>query len=161
VEAKAGPIIEQTANSGAPQNAENGRNEKAPASPPCGTNMPLLSFTHMAQRHTPLQLAADLGAAVLDTSVTLWWRWPVFLAAGMTSRDSAELNRMVSEKVAAATSGTVAAQTETMRIASRALTGKKTPHAATAVVAAALKPALRTVKANAKRLGKKRRSALR
>ena len=74
----------------------------------------------------------------------------------MTSRDSAELNRMVSEKVAAATSGTVAAQTETMRIASRALTGKKTPHAATAVVAAALKPALRTVKANAKRLGKKR-----
>jgi hypothetical protein len=161
VEAKAGPIIEQTANSGAPQNAENGRNEKAPASPPCGTNVPLLSFTHMAQRHRPLQLAADLGAAVLDTSVTLWWRWPIFLAAGMTSRDSAELNRMVSEKVAAATSGTVAAQTETMRIASRALTGKKTPHAATAVVAAALKPALRTVKANAKRLGKKRRSALR
>jgi hypothetical protein len=50
----------------------------------------------------------------------------------------------------------VAAQTETMRIASRTLTGKKTPHAATAVVAAALKPALRTVKANAKRLGKKR-----
>jgi hypothetical protein len=48
-----------------------------------------------------------------------------------------------------------------MRIASRALTGKKTPHAATAVVAAALKPALRTVKANAKRLGKKRRSAVR
>ena len=126
-----------------------------------GTNMPLRSFTHMAQRHTPLQLAADLGAAVLDTSITLWWRWPIFLAAGTTSRDGAELNRMVSEKVAAATSGTVAAQTEAMRIASRALTGKKTPHAATAVVAAALKPALRTVKANAKRLGKKRRSAVR
>jgi hypothetical protein len=54
-----------------------------------------------------------------------------------------------------------------MRISSRALTGKKTPHAATAVVAAALKPALRTVKANAKRLGKnkkrskKRKSAAR
>jgi hypothetical protein len=119
--------------------------------------MPLLSFIHMAQRHTPLQLAADLGAAVLDTSITLWWRWPILIAAGMTSRDSAELNRMVSEKVAAATSGTVAAQTETMRIASRAaLTGKRTPHAATAVMAAGLKPALRTVKANAKRLGKKR-----
>ena len=53
----------------------------------------------MAQRHTPLQLAADLGAAVLDTSITLWWRWPILIAAGMTSRDSAELNRMVSEKV--------------------------------------------------------------
>ena len=123
--------------------------------------MPLLSFTYMAQRHTPLQLAVDLGAAVLDTSITLWWRWPILLAAGMTSRDGAELNRMVSEKVAAATSGAVAAQTETMRITSRALTGKKTSHPATAVVAAALKPALRTVKANAKRLGKKRRSAVR
>ena len=75
----------------------------------------------MAQRHTPLQLAVDLGAAVLDTSITLWWRWPIFLAAGMASRDSAELKRMVSEKVAAATSGTVAAQTETMQIAARAV----------------------------------------
>jgi hypothetical protein len=44
-----------------------------------------------------------------------------------------------------------------MRIAARTLTGRKTPHAATTVVAAALKPALRTVKANAKRLGKKRK----
>ena len=86
----------------------------------------------MAQRHTSLRLAADLGAAVL------------------------ELTRMVSEKVSAATAGTIAAQTETMRIAARALRGKNTPHASTAVVAAALKPALRTVKANAKRLGKKR-----
>src|ERR1700686_3999921 len=118
--------------------------------------MQLLSFIHIAPRRTPFHLAADLGAEVLETSITLWWLWPILIAAGMTSRDSAELNRMVSEKVAAATSGAIAAQTETMRIASRALTGKKTPHAATAVVAAALKPALRTVKANAKRLGKKR-----
>jgi len=115
----------------------------------------------MAQRHTPLQLASDLGAAILDTSITLWWRWPILLAAGMTSRNNAELNRMVSEKAAAAASGAIAAQTETMKIASRALTGKRTPHATTAVVAAALKPALRTVKANAKRLGKKRGSAAR
>ena len=122
--------------------------------------MPLLGFTHMVQRRTPLQLATELGAAVLDTSIILWWRWPILLAAGTASRDGAELERMVSEKVAAAWAGTIAAQTETMRIASRALTGKKTPHAATAVVAAALKPALRTVKANAKRLGKKRRSAV-
>ena len=115
----------------------------------------------MAKQHTPLQLAVDLCAAVLDTSITLWCRCPIFLGAGMASRDSAELNRMLSEKVAAAMSGTVAVQTETIRIASRAFTGKKTPHAATVVVAAALKPALRTVKANAKRLGKKRRSAVR
>jgi hypothetical protein len=118
--------------------------------------MPRLSFTHMAKRHTPFQLAIDLGAAVIDTSITLWWRWPILMAAGMPSRDSAELNRMVSEKAAAAASGMVGAQTEAMRIAARALTGKKIPHASTAVAAAALKPALRTVKANAKRLRKKR-----
>ena len=118
--------------------------------------MPLPSLRHMAHRHTPFQLAADLGAAVLDTSITLWWRWPILLAAGMKTRDNAELSRMVSEKVVAATSGTIAAQTEAIRIAARALTRKKTPHASTAVVAAALKPALRTVKANAKRLRKKR-----
>jgi hypothetical protein len=115
-----------------------------------------LSFMHMAQRHTPLQLAADLGAAVIDTSLTLWWRWPILMAAGLPSRDWEELNRMVSEKAAAAASGMVAAQTEAMLIAARALTGKKTPHASTAVAAAALKPALRTVKANAKRLRKRR-----
>jgi hypothetical protein len=103
---------------------------------------------------------ADLGAAVLDTSITLWWRWPILFAAGTTGRDNAELSRTVSEKVEAATSGTIAAQTETMRIAARALTGKKTPHATTAVMAAAMKPALRTVKANAKRLRKKRRRSL-
>jgi hypothetical protein len=74
----------------------------------------------------------------------------------MPSRDTAELNRMVAEKAAAAASGLIAAQTETMRIAAKALTGKKTPHASTAVAAAALKPAFRTVKANAKRLRKKR-----
>jgi hypothetical protein len=34
--------------------------------------MPLLSLSLMAQRHTPLRLMADLGAAVLDTSITLW-----------------------------------------------------------------------------------------
>src|ERR1700754_2339638 len=115
-----------------------------------------LSFTHMAQRHTPLQLAVDLGAAMIDTSITLWWRWPILMAAGLPSRDTAELNRMVSEKAAAAAAGMVAAQAEAMQIAARSLTGKKTPHASTAVASAALKPALRTVKANAKRLRKRR-----
>jgi hypothetical protein len=124
-----------------------------------GTNMHRLSFTHMSRRHTPHQLAADLGAALIDTSITLWWRWPILMAAGLSSRDGAELNRMVSEKAAAATAGIVAAQTEAMRIAANALIGKKTPHASTAVAAAALKPALRTVKANAKRLRKRRRPA--
>jgi hypothetical protein len=110
----------------------------------------------MARRHTPFQLAVDLGVAVIDTSFTLWFRWPILMAAATPFRDNAELNRMVSEKAAASMSGMVAAQTEAMRIATRALTGKKTRHGATAVAAAALRPSLRTVKANAKRLRKKR-----
>src|SRR3954451_23515377 len=79
----------------------------------------------MAKRHTPFQFAADLTAAALDASITLWWRWPILLSAGMPSRDTAEFNRMVSEKATAAASGMVAAQTETMRIAVEAFTGKK------------------------------------
>jgi hypothetical protein len=122
-----------------------------------GTNASRLSFTHMAKQNTPFQLAIDLGAALVHTSITLWWRWPILMTAAMSSRDKAELNRMVSEKAAAATSGVIAAQTEAMLIAAKALTGEKTPHAATKVAAAALKPALRTVKANAKRLPKKKR----
>jgi hypothetical protein len=110
----------------------------------------------MTKQQTPLKLAADLGAAAFDASIAMWRRWPLLWSAGTPSRDSAELNRMVSEKASAAASGMVAAQTETMRIAMRALSGKKTRHASTAIVAAALKPAFRTVKANAKRLRKKR-----
>ena len=111
----------------------------------------------MARRHTPLQFAADLGAAMIDTGITLWWRWPMLMAAGTSARNTAELNRMVLEKTAAVTAGMMAAQTETMKIAAAALLGKPTPHASTAVAAASLKPALRTVKANARRLRRKKR----
>src|SRR6187399_1032492 len=104
----------------------------------------------MAQRDSSSQLAADLGAAVIDTSITLWWRWPILLMSGLPSRNSAELARMVSEKSAAMTTGMLAAQTEAMKIAAGALAGKVPDHATTAIAAAALKPALRTVKANAK-----------
>ena len=110
----------------------------------------------MAQRHTPLRLAADLNAAILDTSITLWWRWPILMAAGLPTRNATELNRMVSEKAAAAVAGTIAAQNEAMRIAMAAVFGRQTPHAQAAVVAAALRPGLRTVKANARRLRRKR-----
>jgi hypothetical protein len=110
----------------------------------------------MAQRHTPLRFAADLNAAILDTSMTLWWRWPILMAAGMPNRDAAELNRMVTEKAIAATAGIIAAQHEAMRIAMAAVFGKQTPHAPTAIAAAALRPGLRTVKANARRLRRKR-----
>jgi hypothetical protein len=109
----------------------------------------------MAQRHSPLQLAADLGAAAIDTTVTLWWRWPILLAVGLPSRNSTELARMISEKAAAATAGMIAAQTQAMKIAAAALTGKQIDNATTVIAGAALQPALRTVKANSKRLRRK------
>jgi hypothetical protein len=101
-------------------------------------------------------MMAHLGAAAIDASITLWWRWPTLLSAGLPTKDEAELNRMVSEKAGAAAAGVIAAHSEMVRITARAFTGKRTPHASTIVAAAALKPAFRTVKANAKRLRKKR-----
>jgi hypothetical protein len=110
----------------------------------------------MAKRQPTFQRMADLGAAAIDASITLWWRWPIILSAGSASKDSAELNRMVSEKTGVAAAGLIAAQTKMMRITARALTGKRTSHPTSIVAAAALKPAFRAVKANAKRLRKKR-----
>jgi hypothetical protein len=111
----------------------------------------------MAKRHSQFQLAADLGAAMIDTSITLWWRWPILMAAGLPTRNSAELSRMVAEKTAAMTAGAIAAQTEAMKIAAAAMTGKRTENVPAAIAGAAIKPALRTVKANAKRLRRRKR----
>lgn len=76
----------------------------------------------MAKRHPPSKLMADLGAAAIDASITLWWRWPILLSAGLPSKDRAELNRMVTEKAGAAAAGMIAAQTEMVRITARAFT---------------------------------------
>ena len=109
----------------------------------------------MAQRGSPLRLAADLGAAVVDTSITLWWRWPIVMTACTPWRDIAELNRMVVEKTAALTAGAIGAQTEAVKIAASAAIGKQAKHVPTTIAGAAIGPALRTVKANAKRLPRK------
>ena len=93
---------------------------------------------------------------MIDTGITLWWRWPILMAAGMPSKDTAELHRMVSEKARAVTRGLLAAQTEAMRITVAALNGEATLDAPGAIAAAALRPAFRTVRANARRLGRKR-----
>jgi len=77
------------------------------------------------------------------------------MSAAMPWRDTAELNRMVLEKSAAATAGMIAMQTETLKIATSAVTGTLIRDAAAAIAGAALKPALRSVKSNAKRLPRK------
>ena len=70
----------------------------------------------MAQ-HTPFSIAAGLGVAAIHTGITLWYRLPILMAAGaMKPQDAAELDRMVSEKVAAATLGMIEGQKELMRI---------------------------------------------
>jgi hypothetical protein len=79
-----------------------------------------------------------------------------------TKADRAEDTRMVAEKVKAAGDGLVAMQTEMASQMMNAWNGMafgKMPNAARAtdaVVAAGLKPARRKVKANAKRLGKRK-----
>jgi hypothetical protein len=104
-------------------------------------------------------LAADLGTAALHTGITLWYRWPMLAAAGTSPRKrrhAAELDRMVSEKIKAATDGVIAGQAEAMRLGTAAMTGRLRtadwPAASVSVAHAALRPALRKVKSNAGRL---------
>src|SRR3569832_2100529 len=108
----------------------------------------------MAKRASSIGFAAELGAAAVHTGITLWWRWPIVVMAGTPWGNAAELNRMVSEKTAAALAGAIAMQAEAMKITGRAVTGKHTNDAMTALTAAAMRPSLRTVKRNAKRLGR-------
>jgi hypothetical protein len=106
----------------------------------------------------------DLGAALLDTSVTLWFRWPILMAACSThlkTQDATEIRRMVTEKFFAATQGVMYGQYELSRLALHGMTGrlssKDLRSGPAAIASAAVRPALRTVKANAGRLRKRRR----
>lgn len=105
----------------------------------------------------------DFGAALLDTSVTLWFRWPILMAACSTHlkpQDAAEIRRMVTEKIFAAAQGAMYSQYELSRLAlqgmTRRLSSKDVGSGAAAIASAAVRPALRTVKANAGRLRKRR-----
>jgi hypothetical protein len=110
-------------------------------------------------RHSPYSFAAALGVATLHTGITLWYRLPILMAAGaMKTSDVVELNRMVSEKVAAATLGMVEGQKQIMRLSAAAMIGRRPRlNDGPAVVHASLRPALRTVKRNASRLRRRRR----
>src|SRR5690242_11979729 len=102
----------------------------------------------MAHKSSPLRFASDLGAAAVDTSITLWWRWPIMMMACTPWRDTAELNRMIFEKSAALAAGVIGVQVEAMKIAASAATGRQIKNIPTAIAEAATRPARRTVKAN-------------
>ena len=110
---------------------------------------------------TAFDLALRMGLSSFHTGVTLWYRLPVLMAAGTAGADVSELNRMVSEKVVAASKGFADAQVELFRLATAAVTGKlelsDVTGAGTALAHAALSPSLLAVKSNSRRLSRKHR----
>ena len=97
----------------------------------------------------------------MHSAVTLWYRLPMMATAFATGDHSGtEMTRMVSEKFAAMFEGALDAQVETMRLIGAAATGRlqmaDMAGAPVSIAAAGLRPAMRTVKANSRRLSRKR-----
>jgi hypothetical protein len=97
--------------------------------------------------------------AATSAAMTLWHRLPMFgLASIVTVAErQAETTRMVDEKAAAFFEGCVAANMEAIRMFSAAAMGQFAPllNAPMTIASAGLKPAFRTVNANAKRLNRR------
>jgi hypothetical protein len=104
------------------------------------------------QTFNPWVFAGDLLVANMQAGAVLWHR----LAR---PQGGAEKARMINEKIAAASSGVFEAQKAMLRlsrdVALRRMPAARAACAAAEVGAAAAKPALKTVKANAKRLRKR------
>jgi hypothetical protein len=109
----------------------------------------------MGRRHfNPWIFAGDLFAANMQVATVLWHRLS-------SPQSDAEKARMISEKIAATSSGAFEVQKAALRLSRDAARGKVSPgrsaHAAAELGAAASRPALKTVRANAKRLRKRSR----
>lgn len=104
------------------------------------------------QRFNPWIFAGDLMVANMQMGAVLWHRMS-------SPQSAAEKARMINEKVAAASSGVFEAQKAALRlsrdVALGKVSGERAAHAAAELGAAAVKPALKTVKSNAKRLSKR------
>ena len=100
----------------------------------------------------------DAAAASAHTGVTLWYRLPLFGIASLAPMVERRLEgaRMVDEKLAAMVEGVVQANIEAVRLVTAAATGRLDAEemvaAPAAIAAAGLRPAFRTVRANARRL---------
>jgi hypothetical protein len=109
---------------------------------------------------TLTDFTADAAFAGAATAMTLWYRLPMFGFTSLTSlaQRQAEATRMIDEKAAAMVEGTLMAGMEMIRLAGAVATGRMRADelgaAPVAIAAAGLKPAFRTVRANAKRLNR-------
>lgn len=103
-----------------------------------------------------IDLAAESSAAAASTAMTLWHRLPLFGMAS-TAENRAEMTRMVDEKSTAFVDGYIAANMEMLRVFSAAAMGQFGPlfNAPVTLANAGLRPAFKTVNANARRLNRK------
>jgi hypothetical protein len=114
----------------------------------------------MAKRHGKASnLATGLGLAGMNAAITLWYRWPMLFYSGLEQTGHAqERNRMLHEKTNAMIEGTFAAQGAMLDLVGTAMTGRlnlqSMMNAPVSIMTAGLRPAFRTVKANARRLSR-------
>ena len=103
-------------------------------------------------RFNPWIFAGDLVVANMQVGAVFWHRLS-------SPQSGAEKARMVNEKIAAASSGVFEAQKAALRLSRDVTLGKvsagRSASACAELGAAALKPGLKTLKANAKRLSKR------
>ena len=104
-------------------------------------------------------LGTDSMVAATSVAMTLWHRLPMFgfVSLATVAERQREATRMVDEKTAAFIEGCFAANMETVRMFSAAAMGQFAPllNAPISIARAGLKPAFRTVNANAKRLNRR------
>jgi hypothetical protein len=115
----------------------------------------------MARSNPTLRQATDWFTTSLAAATTIGARLPLLWSAALTGSPGAvqESQRMVSEKTQAALQGATAAGLAASRLWLQALTSMSfpSPQAWARVSQAALAPAHRVCRANARRLGPRRR----
>lgn len=115
----------------------------------------------MARRNNHKTFAADAALAGAATAMTLWYRLPMlaFHAVAPDANSQREHDRFVPEKMAAMAKGAWDANTEAARLIGDAAMGRlnfsELLMAPFTIAAAGMQPAFRTVRANAKRLGRR------
>lgn len=108
-----------------------------------------------------MNFAVDAAFAGAAAATTLWYRLPMFAWTSVVpmAQRQAEAARMVDEKSAAIVEGALLANLELVRIAGAAVTGRMRPQdlgsVPLALAAAGMRPAFRTVHANARRLNRR------